>query len=584
MASGSFETTFGALGTWKFRMNWSSTKNTASNTSNVTFSFQTYCPVEDGDGAHSDTRVFYTRNASDTNLPLTLEFYNTNFNKSFTIGKTVLSPSPRYTFNNLSLTYDGTTSTSYTIYNVPHNADGSMTLYFNFYWNIDHVLVGEYVPGESGEDGEVDGNYFSGSHSFPSYKSITLDKIARNPSLTSVTNFTDEENPRITYSNPVGNSASSLKLYLTDTANKTHYITARDIPKTGTSYTLTLTDDERNALRAAAVAADTTTLTVRFAITAVVSGSSLSSARNAVLTIVDCDPVITGISIRDVNSDTVALTGDENTLIKLESMAEYIYYPEARKGATIVSQFVQCGNAKVMDQNVGVIDDVESGTFIFNATDSRNAVVNVTVEKNIIDYIKPTCYQTVVAEMSGETGAVVKLNVKGNYFNGSFGAANNELKIEVRHTQNDGEMGEWFELTDGLIPVFDGNTYTLDVTISGFEYSRAYTFQCRATDKLNNVQSAQYTVRVLPIFDWDNDDFNFNVPVTMNGETVLRHNKDANNIVLSASGGHIYLRPGGTSDTSGEVKINTLGELEVQGDIIINGISLMSLLSSKGWI
>lgn len=582
MASGSFETTFGYYGTWKFRMNWSSTKNTATNTSNVTFSFQTYCPIEYGDGSHSDSRVI--RGGSDANYPITLEFYNTNFNKSFVIGKSTPVYTPRYQFNTMSLTYDGTTSTSYTIYNVPHNADGSMSLYCNAFWNIDYALVQEYLPGESGDDGETDGNRISGSVSFPSYKTLTLDKIARNPSLTSVTNFTDEENPRITYSNPVGNSASSLKLRVTDTGGKTDYITARDIPKTGTSYTLELTDDERNALRAAAVAADTTTLTVRFAITAVVSGSSLSSARNAVLTIVDCDPVITGIVIRDVNSDTVALTGDENTLIKLESMAEYIYYPEARKGATITSQFVQCGNAKVMDQNVGVIDDVESGTFLFSATDSRNAVVNVTVEKNIIDYIKPTCYQTVVAELSGETGAVVKLTIKGNYFNGSFGAAANELKLEVRHTQNDGEMGEWNELTTGLIPTFDGNSYTLEVTISGFEYSRAYTFQCRATDKLNTVQSAQYTVRVLPVFDWDNDDFNFNVPVNMNGGTVLRHNKDANNLVVSATGGHIYFRPGGTSSTYGELKLTPQGNLEVYGDIIIDGVSLKTILSNAGLI
>ena len=64
----------------------------------------------------------------------------------------------------------------------------------------------------------------------------------------------------------------------------------------------------------------------------------------------------------------------------------------------------------------------------------------------------------------------------------------------------------------------------------------------------------------------------------MNEETVLRHNRNANNTVLSASGGFIYFRPAGTNDTSNEIKFNPQGSIELNGDIIINGQSLKSLL------
>jgi hypothetical protein len=53
----------------------------------------------------------------------------------------------------------------------------------------------------------------------------------------------------------------------------------------------------------------------------------------------------------------------------------------------------------------------------------------------------------------------------------------------------------------------------------------------------------------------------------MNGETVLRHNADANNTVLSASGGHIYIRPKGTDDTSGETIVYPDGRIKFGGEV-----------------
>jgi hypothetical protein len=99
-----------------------------------------------------------------------------------------------------------------------------------------------------------------------------------------------------------------------------------------------------------------------------------------------------------------------------------------------------------------------------------------------------------------------------------------------------------------------------------------------AIDALMSASTNDYSVQFVPIFDWGQSDFNFNVPVQMNGKTVLRHNDSANNLVVSSSGGFIYFRPGGTNDTSSEMRLNPRGSLEITGDIIIGGKSLLEAL------
>jgi hypothetical protein len=95
---------------------------------------------------------------------------------------------------------------------------------------------------------------------------------------------------------------------------------------------------------------------------------------------------------------------------------------------------------------------------------------------------------------------------------------------------------------------------------------------------LTTTTSEEYVAKVLPVFDWSAEDFNFNVPINLNGQTILRHNETANNLVVSSSGGFIYFRPKGTNDNSIEVKITPQGNIELKGDIIINGVSLKSKL------
>ena len=77
---------------------------------------------------------------------------------------------------------------------------------------------------------------------------VTLDTIPRAATLTDAPNFTDEDDPVITYSNPAGNSVTKLMACISLTGVKDDVV-YRDIEKTGTSYKFELSDAERNLLR-----------------------------------------------------------------------------------------------------------------------------------------------------------------------------------------------------------------------------------------------------------------------------------------------------------------------------------------------
>lgn len=424
--------------------------------------------------------------------------------------------------------------------------------------------------------------------------------------LITANDFTDEENPSFTYKANSGRSQTFWlfkdDLYHSQKADTVKSLQValsidgyeddvpyRNIPIDGSNYTFELTEAERETLRQKAQGENPVDVYYLIKAEIEVLNRSFSEdyydseyyetivvedwvARN--LTIVGCDPILNP-TVKDIREETLALTGDENTFVKYESTAEFDVNATASKGATIITETVQCGSKTIKGLSYGIIDDVESGTFIFHVTDSRNMGASSSVFKNFVEYLKPTCYQKEEIEVIGETEAAITIILNGSYYNGSFGAVDNTLTLEVRHTDGDSNaFGDWKVITD--TPTFNGNTYKLETTLTGFDYSKVYIFQCRAIDKLNEVRSSSYTISMKPVFDWGETDFNFNVPIKMNEQTVLRHNKEANNTVLSASGGHIYIRPKGSEDTAGEIIVYPdgsvkLGNTTFEGNTTFNG-------------
>ena len=216
-----------------------------------------------------------------------------------------------------------------------------------------------------------------------------------------------------------------------------------------------------------------------------------------------------GISatVKDVNETTKALTGDENKLVKYYSRVQFSITSSPKNNAGTKSIDINY-NGNWLSGGSGnswtdYFSNVISGKYICSVTDTRGLFNSVTFNKTLIDYIKLSCAITVSnPTASGEC----TLTIKGNYFNGSFGATSNTLTVQYKK-----DSGSWTNAT----ATKSGNTYTATVKLTGLDYTQAYTFQARAIDKLATVTTAEKRVKATPIFDWGSDDFHFHVPIYM---------------------------------------------------------------------
>lgn len=223
-------------------------------------------------------------------------------------------------------------------------------------------------------------------------------------------------------------------------------------------------------------------------------------------------PALTA-SVTDVNPSTVALTGDANVLVRYFSTAQASATYEAKNGATITG-YTMRHNGKTYAETPITVEGVETGAFYFSVTDSRGYTTEITQNKTVIPYIKPTCN---FLESPMDADGNMQINLQGNCFTGSFGVVNNEITVQYRYRTSNSSYGEW-----QTMPVVMGNnTYTAQIALTGLNYRLVHTFQARVVDKLATVQSANYKVSVIPAFDWGQNDFNINGTLKINNTPVV---------------------------------------------------------------
>lgn len=361
---------------------------------------------------------------------------------------------------------------------IKHNSDGTKTFSYSFSQTFDINFNGT-VGTKSG----------SGSG--------TLNSIPRKATISSAPNFNDEGNPQITYSNPAGSSVSSLQACIADSAGNI-LIDYRDISKTGTSYTFSLTSAERTTLRKHITSGSSAT--VRFYVKTVIGDTTYRSYLSKTLSLVNYTPTLSP-TVVDTGSTSTALTGDPNIVIKGFNVMSVSSGGAARKNATIKSQKITCGS-KSISSGSGTLSYVDSGTFKFTITDSRGHTTTKTVTKTLIPYVPITCSYKANLNVDG-TG---KVTANGVCFNGSFGAKDNDLTVEYRYKlASSSTWGNWLSIED--VTWNENNTYTATANLEGFDYQQAYSVQVRAVDKIGNASPSAKTMRALPVFDWGESSF-----------------------------------------------------------------------------
>ena len=260
---------------------------------------------------------------------------------------------------------------------------------------------------------------------------FTLPQIARAAKITAAPNFTDIENPTISYQNAAGNSVTTLQACISLTGS-TDNISYRDIPKTGTSYTFNLTEAERNVLRAAAP--NSNTLSVIFYIKTVISGQTFYETATRTMTIVNATPTMSNPTYQDSNSTTTAITGNDQKIIQKQSSLT-IAIPAAtpQKYATITKYQVTINGvtreqAAAGNMSWGVLDVSSNISATVKAIDSRGNSVTKSMQITVEAWQQPYAVISCARENNFYTDTVLNVSPTVSSLSGQ-----NSVTISEQH-------------------------------------------------------------------------------------------------------------------------------------------------------
>lgn len=219
------------------------------------------------------------------------------------------------------------------------------------------------------------------------------------------------------------------------------------------------------------------------------------------------------ITVNDTNSQTLALTGSADKLIRYLSKPHITTTWTAYNDATIAATSIKYNGTQIV-QNVNelTIENYLSNYITFNATDSRGLKSSISRNIPTIYYDKPT--MTVKGEISID--GTLKVTINGQVWQGNFGAVENSFKVKYRYKKSGETWKDWVELSPTTLN--DSYTATAEIALGeDFSYRIPYVIQGYIEDKAISFYSPEITVASTPIFDWSYKDFNFNVPVQIKG-------------------------------------------------------------------
>lgn len=390
-------------------------------------------------------------------------------------------------------------------FTVAHNSAGAKTLY--------NVRTGITIYGFYDEDGTSVINLSSyGNDAVGEPVSFVLDPIAKQGKLSTAPDFNDEESPTITYAIPKESTSAYVGIYISGEM----MIPYRSVAVSSSSYTFRFSQTELDALWGL-LARGLTTADVRFYIKTTCNGNTLEHYLPRTLTFINYKPTLDPEVYDTVDDIVDRLTGNKYILVRYASKPHFITGASGHKSATIDIQSVKNGATTIYGAE-GTFDSVTDNIFTFAAVDNYGRSVTADMEFSrpngyFVDYVRLTNSVT-VSEMTADGD--VQVTISGKYFDGSFGKRDNSMRMHYDIAQNNQEP-EHVDM-GYIYPSVTGSDYTYTFTISGLDYLSVYDLTVRVSDEISVEPAEAHTiVASTPIFDWGRQDFNFNVPVTIQG-------------------------------------------------------------------
>lgn len=340
---------------------------------------------------------------------------------------------------------------------------------------------------------DVNGNFNFSAHVVAAVYSNTVNEdvtgswslptIPRQATLTSmIENFTDEDDPWLTYSNPGG---LEVKAWLEVNPTGDH-ICERTC--TGGRLDWNLTDAERKLIRQKCTR---NSQTIRVGIYTNINGQWVNpDYRDRTITIKNPDPTWNS-GLETLTVDNGELAGN-TTVIKGYSKITFTgNSANAVKEATIKEYRIICGNNVIRntENNNFIINNAASNTIVNYVEDSRgNVISKESVIPNFIDYFTPAILELTVSREKGGIDSNAVVVCKGQFFNGNFGNVDNELAIQYFYKAQG--SGTWIQGNTEITYSASNNNFIIEAEIAGdlgangFEIENNYDFKIVISDKI----------------------------------------------------------------------------------------------------
>lgn len=326
--------------------------------------------------------------------------------------------------------------------------------------------------------------------------SWSLPQISRAAQITAAPNFTDEQSPTISYSNPAGNAVTTLQACISLTGS-TDNIRYRDIPKNGSSYTFNLTMEERNILRSATP--NSNTLNVIFYVKTVINGSTFYSTLSRTMTIVNAAPTISGVSYADTNNTTLTITGNNQQIIQGRSLVTFTLGSlAALKSSTLkkvditinsVTVSINLSGSSISNKviNYGYINSSSNISAKITLTDSRGNTTTISKNITMLAWSLPT--------------AIISCARRNNYYsetdltvNAFYSSLDSNNTITIQYQTKESAGGSWGALTT----IQDNVTTTINL-----DNTKAWDIKVIVTDRLGSTTYNLSIDRGIPIVYFD---------------------------------------------------------------------------------
>ena len=378
-------------------------------------------------------------------------------------GTTVYSSSTRINLYNGTLVASGT-------YTLTHNSSGAKSFTASAQAGIYTVAVN-----------------CTGSGTF------TLPTIARVSTINTITGNKITDTFSVNYTEYSSSFTNNLLIAINGQS------TAQTITDYQSGASFTLINSLKTAIYNATATSKTVTLAFKLA---TYNGSTLvgtSSAKTVTVTINNSNPTIGAVAYADVNSTTVAITGNNKYIIRNNSSVRVtLSNLSAINGASLTSLEVSLGGntetvalsgTTVASQvvNLGTINLSSNGSLTVKLTDSRGNSTTSTTTVLIYDWVAPTA----VISCQRESNYYSDTNLLVNAHYSALGG-NNAVTIKAyTKLSSASSYGSAIDVTDGT------------VTVLNLDNTEAWNVKVEIIDKLTTTPYVLYVDKGQPIIFFD---------------------------------------------------------------------------------